>query len=397
MNKETALATTQKRKLESEVVLYSGSPEISKELEKAQTLNQKDFYKVAGKTVPSARALQWLANRKQIKTQIIDIQSDKTYCRATVGGWLGNKSEPKSNQIYKEATVEMIFEIEMAEKMLEIIRKENLQRDKDWEIDEDGKPVITNPKFQHKLMIEMLRLRKFALRTIITKAERIIHSKLADVEWRDEDEMDDEQNEVELVSGKRVDVTPVKSTVKQCAECGNAIPNDNKTGLCVNCMTTGNEERPFQKSTEPPYIHGSDTPVPEPESMTEMLKTEYNAEVITVQSDTTIPSNIISNDKTPREALNKIMEYAMSKDLGDEVRPVIIDHYPEYDDGNRAPYHIPESKVVEIVEELTGIKMKRVERAKACKTESCKNKVTTPESKEQKGKCLECWMKETDQ
>ena len=224
MKGTTALTVKGTRKLEAEVVLYSGNAEISAELEKAQTLQPSDFYNVGDKKVPSARALQWLANRKNIKTRIMEIDSTKDYCRATVSGWIGNNPNPECNHNYKEATCEMIFEIEMAEKVLELIYKENKYREKynkepliqgkDWIIGDNSLPMFTNEKMQSKMMREILRMRKFALRTVVTKAERIIHSKLADTEWREEDEIEDEIHEIEFVLDKRISITPKESKPK---------------------------------------------------------------------------------------------------------------------------------------------------------------------------------------
>lgn len=400
----TALAVEGTKKLESEIVLYSGSPEISKELEKAQTLSQKDFYKVAGKTVPSARALQWLANRKNIKTRVVDIQSTSDYCRATVGGWIGNNPIPEANQIYKEATVEMMFDVEMAEKMLDIIRKHNrdnpnnkLERGKDWDVDKDGRPYFINQKYQDKMMREMLRLRKFALRTVITKAERIIHSKLADVEWRDEDEMDDEKHEVELVSGKPINMTPPKASFQQCAQCGGAIPNNNESGLCVNCTAPDNEDRPSVPPVEDAeYEDVRDEPEPEEDGNTlqdaieEILEDNHTVTL-------SLPADLIDDAMRPRDALKAIMGYATENGLGDIVRPVLISHYKKYDDLGRYAYHIPESKAIKIVEELTGIKTKKAEKVLTCKAKDCKAKITEAEAKEQGGNlCLACWTKEND-
>lgn len=115
----------------------------------------------------------------------------------------------------------------------------------------------------------------------------------------------------------------------------------------------------------------------------------------------TIPDDLVDDDMTPRDALKAIMGYAMDNDLGATVRPVIIKHYPEFEDGSRYPYHIPEAKVIKIVEELTGTKLKKAEKVKKCSNKDCGAKVTEPEAEEQQDEdekplCLKCWQKENE-
>ena len=114
-----------------------------------------------------------------------------------------------------------------------------------------------------------------------------------------------------------------------------------------------------------------------------------------------IPDDLVDDDMTPRDALKAIMGYATDNDLGATVRPVIIEHYPEYSDGSRYPYHIPEAKVIKIVEELTGTKLKKAEKVKKCSRKDCGAKITEPEAEEQQDEdekplCLKCWLKENE-
>ena len=115
-----------------------------------------------------------------------------------------------------------------------------------------------------------------------------------------------------------------------------------------------------------------------------------------VETGIPLPDDLINSDMTPREALEEIMEYAMMKDLGKDIRPVIVNHYAPYGDGSRYPYHIPEPNVIAIVKELTGIKLKRAEKNKTCKNKTCKNKVTEPEAEEQDGLCFDCFKEQQE-
>jgi len=298
MTNETSIV---KKKMEAEVILYSGNPEISKELEKAQTLSKSNFYRVGNKTVPDSRALQWLANRKNIKTRIVDIQSERDYCRATIGGWIGNNPIPETNQIYKEATVEIMFDVEMATKLTQIIKRNNLVRDKDWEIGTDGMPNLTNPKYKTKMMDELLRMRQFALRTVVTKAERIIHSKLADTDWREADEVKDEEHEVEMVAG-----TPIKGKKIIDAE----------------------ESKPAEET--------------EPET----------------EAGQMIPLSVVEGVKTPWDAIDKITDYVCEiPGLGHSVLDIINKYVTDWNDIE--VQDIDEVIAIDLVEELTGFKYEK--------------------------------------
>jgi len=100
----------------------------------------------------------------------------------------------------------------------------------------------------------------------------------------------------------------------------------------------------------------------------------------------------LTKDTSPREALDKILDYSFRHQLLDQVKPVIIKHYEPYADGSRHPYHIPEANIIAIVKELAGVTLKKHEKSKTCKNKSCKNKVTEPEAEEQDGLCFDCWM-----
>lgn len=357
-SKKTDLAVVgETKKLEAEVVLYTGNKEISAALVDAQTLSEHDFYKLGKKTVPSARALQWLANRKCVKTQIVDVQSDPKYCRAVVGGWIGSHPDPKANVIYKEATVEMIFELEMAEKMVDWVAKFNLTKGEDWEIGEDGLPYFKTSKLQTRLMKELLRLRKFALRTVVTKAERIIHSKLADVEWRDEDEMRDEQSEVEAVSGKKLE-TKKDSKAKKKEE-----PQEDEEAIDAD----------FKEVPDEPD---------EPTQMDKFIEKIKEGEVVTKKMK-------------PREALQAIDDASFPHN-SEQFKELLLETCPNFFDDNLERFQIPESACMALVKKATGIKLKLVEDTPECKKGKCKNKLTEPEAEEHDDLCNEHWQEQNE-
>lgn len=104
-----------------------------------------------------------------------------------------------------------------------------------------------------------------------------------------------------------------------------------------------------------------------------------------------LPDGLITDAMKPRDALEAIMEYALNKGIGSMVKPIVVKHYPKYDDDGREAYHIPESKVIKIVEELTGMKLKKAEKVGKCK--ECDKRITEPEGELQGGACLDCWQK----
>ena len=353
MEKETSIVVNEKRKLEAEIVLYSGNPEINKELEKVQTLQKSDFYTIGqgnqAKTVPSARALQWLANRKNIKTRIMEVQSTKEYCRATVCAWIGNNPIPESNAFYKEATCEMIFEIELAEKVLELIYKENKYRDnyrkeplkqgKDWIINDRGMPIFTDENMQSKMMREMLRMRKYALRTVVTKAERIIHSKLADVEWRDEDELEDEIHEVELVADKKISPIVERAAEPLSVRDNPAPVIDTDTEVDAKV----DKPKPPRKPRNSPKTQAS------PERVAGVPPKDERPKNLMFKPD-------IIRD-TPFATFEAILARAMELEIGHLVTPIINDVYPQFSDDGMDIEDVPDAELIRIIERLTGVRM----------------------------------------
>lgn len=101
-----------------------------------------------------------------------------------------------------------------------------------------------------------------------------------------------------------------------------------------------------------------------------------------------IPASVIDGIEKPRDALDKIMEYAMKHEKGKVVRPVIIEHYKAWETGEPGLINIPETNIIKMVEELTGIKMKKKEKSHKC---DCGKRITEAEFDQQDGYCLKCW------
>lgn len=235
----------------------------------------------------------------------------------------------------------------------------------------------------------------------------------------------DEMGAEDTGEDEPINVTPPPSkqpkVVRQCSECGNAIPNDNESELCALCLGSGNaiqEEGFEERPTIPPVQEaeyddiGEEQQQEEDEEVPKMdremedkcghgnplddcaqcSEEPVNDNTVTIS----IPEGIINETMKPRKVLDAIMDYATKNGLSNIVKPVIVKHYKKYDDDSRYPYHIPESKVIKIVEELTGIKTKKAEKVKKCKQKDCGKRITEPEAEEQDDLCLKCWQKEND-
>ena len=108
-----------------------------------------------------------------------------------------------------------------------------------------------------------------------------------------------------------------------------------------------------------------------------------------------IPEDTVEDDMTPRAALQAIMEYAWDNEVGDIVRPVITKHYGPWETGEPDVWNVPEKAVIDIVEELTGKKLKKAEKAEKC--QDCDKPITEPEADEQEKRCLVCFKKHQDE
>jgi hypothetical protein len=183
MAKDTAIVKYKDNKIDGEIETL---------LEQTVTLTKDDFYKVAGKTVLSARALQWDANRKHISTRIIDWGSNMERAFAIVAGWVGDESKPKQ---YKEAIVELEFEVLRNTFILDKAVKSG------WKINRDqyGRPSFEEEKHKAEMFSYMLRKKQFAVRECVTKAEAIVNRKLLSMEFREEEEIESEKEEINAV------------------------------------------------------------------------------------------------------------------------------------------------------------------------------------------------------
>jgi hypothetical protein len=166
-------------------------PDIEKLLDDTESITKSDFYKVGGKTVPGARALQYDANRKRISTKVLAWDSDDFRAYAHVAGWIGDEDNPIQ---YKEAIVEIVYRIESTSWVLN-----KAGRGMKIERNADGVPLPADNKDKGMLHDYMLRKRQYGIREVITKAEAIVNKKLLSMEFREKEEIESEVEEIEAV------------------------------------------------------------------------------------------------------------------------------------------------------------------------------------------------------
>ena len=264
--------------------------------------------------------------------------------------------------------------------------------------------------------------------------------------------------------GEPIDITPkeskpVKNTkVKQCKDCGGAIPNGNESGFCAMCMgnqfkegitttkpemgyydsggtdhaydppeesrnstvvivePTGKYEPPLDaepveeedffeeekpKSKDKKAKKSPSTPEPNPDQgMTNPPPEEYPDEPThnTPKSEDVmqLPPSIMDKIKactTAREAFTLIDKYTFSDGQGKYLKRLVDEYCPQYNVDGFAKFMIPESAVIVIVKEASGVKFKKSETTPTCKNKGCKNKMTEPEAEEHDNVCFDCFKK----
>ena len=195
---------------------------------KMLAVSRSDFFKVGGKKnergewedvlEPNARVVQKWANDNNghpISTRIIEAHSDKDGCFVKVRGWVGDEMKPL---VEKEEAVDVVFAHELEFLLTEAVAKGiKLPKKDGWgtetvrppfnvEYDEStgiSRIVLTNPEHQIHILAELVRLKRFALRGALTKAEKRIYKKLLGAEWRDDEEIKIEEDEVKQVAAEK--------------------------------------------------------------------------------------------------------------------------------------------------------------------------------------------------
>jgi hypothetical protein len=187
---------------------------------KMTAVSRKDFYKVGWSKeegdvlAPSARILQKWSNESEapISTRIIRSETTPEGCSVTVRGWIGDETHPK---VVKEESMSMNWAHELEWLLAEAVAK-GIRLDPYSSVvtkppfdltdpDQFGvsRIVLRDPTHQLHVLTQWYRCKRFGERVCITKLESRIHKKLLSGEWRDEEEIDHEKQEIEAVAAEK--------------------------------------------------------------------------------------------------------------------------------------------------------------------------------------------------
>ncbi len=174
---------------------------IEEEKAKRYLEGQAGSYKVNGNEIPDSAGIQKIANKEGISVQILDSEQTNDYARVRVRGTLGKQS------VDGEVWIDFFTETQLL--MMEFINKNKgiLDHfDGMTPIFKDGAQIKQGDYYvdaKYALVHATLTLRKFAIRTANTKASKIVQMKLLNKEFREKEEIADEQKEQDLVTDQK--------------------------------------------------------------------------------------------------------------------------------------------------------------------------------------------------
>lgn len=200
------------------------------------------FYFVDGKKEPDAWKMQTVANDNKVRSRVVfaDQNNERAIviARATApSGW------------YVEATVIHYFQTEVEKKAMQYLTKDIVRVEKGQPpkvfadvnnpFDSYGRPLLS-PEGQLIMLNRMLTFKSIAIRDAESKAMRRVQMKVTNSDWRDEDELEAEIDEVVMVTN---DIRQSKG--QPVLE----VPNPKKIAMTVNHETDSEfdtEAQPYQ-------------------------------------------------------------------------------------------------------------------------------------------------------
>lgn len=213
----------------NELITAENSKLIQKQADAVNNTIFGDFYNTGkgSAPVPDSRVIQRLANKFNLKTEEVFSEQTDDHAKAVVG-------VSSLNGVYQEDVVIHHFATVLQKKVVELAEKE-LASKKDYESrpvnkDKDFKPIffndLDNPfelqsngtiipnltlKGQMKIFKDMTRFKDFSVRDAYTKAANRAQRRVLNQEFRDEIEIDLEDEEVKKVNNnKKVSKEPVQ-------------------------------------------------------------------------------------------------------------------------------------------------------------------------------------------
>ena len=218
--------------MSNELITKENTQLIQQQAEAVNNTIQGTFYNTGKKQVPDSRVIQSLANKFRIKTIEVLTEQTNDYAKAVVGA-------ESPNGVYMEDVVIHHFPTIMQKKIVELFEKE-LSAKKDFDSkpmnkEKQFKPVFFNDiadpfslehngtiipnltlKGQVKIFKDMTRFKDFSVRDAYSKAANRVQRRLLNQEFREDIEIDLEDEEVRNVNNnKKVTKNPVEYTKKK--------------------------------------------------------------------------------------------------------------------------------------------------------------------------------------
>lgn len=171
------------------------------EFKKITEIQSSDFYSVYDhrigdyRKVPNARVLQRWANDRRISSEIVEIEKEDGRAKAIIRGWIGKKDAP-----IVETADAVILHIRDYERewLLNNSRPKSNRSARAKYDTEKGCLVPATIEDAKELASYLLRRQIFLERDAITKARKRVQLQLLGVEWREEEEVEAEESDIEV-------------------------------------------------------------------------------------------------------------------------------------------------------------------------------------------------------
>ena len=149
------------------------------------------FYPISGKKEPDAWTVQQWANSSGVSIEVRETTQTKEFAKATVRAHL--------NKQFADETVIHFFDVSKEILAYEIIAKMYAERKQPIDgYDEEGKPILTSEAME-RIYKRFIRFKNFSIRDAISKASRRATLKIINKDWREEAEIESEEQEVKAV------------------------------------------------------------------------------------------------------------------------------------------------------------------------------------------------------
>ena len=149
------------------------------------------IYKVGNHEEPDSWLVQCWANQAGVSTEVIEATQTTEFAKAIVRAHMGDQ--------FVDESVIHVFDIAKESIALEIVEKMEREGKKPIEgWDDEGRPILSGDA-KRRIYERFLRFRVFAVRDAITKAARRAQLKIMNKEWREEAEIEAEEQEVKMV------------------------------------------------------------------------------------------------------------------------------------------------------------------------------------------------------